>query len=121
MVKSCIIWICGPFPGSTHDLTIARSAVVHQLGLQEKALADKAYIGDSHFLTPYKPAITEEQKEFNRTVHQTRQKIERIIKRIKHFRCLKETWRHELELHSIVFTVCAQITNLCLMHEPLGE
>lgn len=121
MVDSTIIWINGPFPGSTHDLTIARAAFIRRLGIQEKALADKAYVGDMHFIPPYRPARTNAERVWNRQHHQVRQKIERLIKRVKQFCILKETWRHDLDLHHIVFTVCCNITNICLLNEPLDR
>jgi len=51
-----------------HYLTIARSNLIHVLGGDEKALGDKAYVGDSHFIAPYRPAITEEQREWNKCI-----------------------------------------------------
>jgi len=89
-------------------LTIARSHLIHILGTEEKALGDKAYVGNSHFIAPYRPAITEDQKEWNK-YHQVRQKIERVIKRVKQFGCVREVWRHSLEWHPIVFLSVASL------------
>lgn len=115
-----ILWILGPFPGTVHDLRIARTSFVLQLLRGEKALADKAYVGDAHFLTPHRPAVTAEQKEWNALMNQHRQMVERMIKRMKQFRAIKETWRHDLPLHPYVFTVVGNLTNLCLLHQPLN-
>ena len=84
-------------------------------------LADKAYIGDHHFITPFKPAQTEAEKYFNTQVHKQRQKIEKIIRRIKIWRAVKCVWRHGIELHYYVFHVIANITYLLLIINPLDK
>jgi hypothetical protein len=48
-----VIWVSGAYPGSMHDLTIAKTKFINILQNNEIALADKAYIGDFHFLTPF--------------------------------------------------------------------
>ncbi len=42
--------------------------------------------------------------------------------RLKNWRILKRTYRHDIELHGAVFTACAVITQLCVSNgEPLFE
>ncbi|KAL6065845.1 DDE Tnp4 domain-containing protein [Balamuthia mandrillaris] len=36
-------WVNGPFPGSVHDLTIARQGVLNYLSIREILLGDLAY------------------------------------------------------------------------------
>lgn len=118
-----IIWVNGPYKGSTHDLTIARDKLTHQLGKKEKALADKAYIGDWHFITPYKPAVGEQQETFNYNHAAIRQSIERLNRRIKQFHCFVHPWRlkgpSRLTLHKYAFYFVSYITQLELIIHPL--
>lgn len=114
-----IVWCNGPFKGSVHDLTIARSDLIHLLNEGEALLADKAYLGEECFITPHRPARTETEKQFDAIVNKHRQRIERINKRIKHFRSVKEIWRHDISLHHFVFIVVTHITNINLIEKPL--
>ena len=121
MVSPEIIWCNGPYKGSVHDLTIARDSLVQQLNEEEALLGDKAYIGEQCFITPFKPAQGQFEREFNILLYRYRQNIERIIKRMKIFRCIKEEWRHDISLHYLVFIVIANITNLNLLEKPLNK
>jgi hypothetical protein len=48
--------------------------------------------------------------------------IERINKRLKKFRILKEEWRHDLIKHHKIFIIIAGLTNLILKTEsPLDK
>ena len=64
-----IVWVSGPLPGATHDLTAARiRGIVRALAASGLVvLGDKGYIGEDGIRTPYrgrnKPAS---QKESNR-------------------------------------------------------
>jgi hypothetical protein len=119
--SSQIIWINGPYKGSIHDITIAHDQLLDHLLEGECLLGDKGYVGDSHFVTPFKPAVSHEQCCFNKEVYTHRQSIERIIKRIKIFRSVKDVWQHDVELHKFVFHVVAQITNINLIEKPLTK
>lgn len=92
MKSQKIIWVNGPYKGAVHDLTIARDKLTRQLGRREKAWGDPAYIGDSHFITPYKPPKGE-QKTFNYNLAAVRQNIERLNRRIKQYNCFVNKWR----------------------------
>jgi hypothetical protein len=114
-----LIWTAGPFPGSVHDLNIARSGFVLHLLPNEQVLADKAYIGSPYFITPFCPACTVAQKIFNNLVGRKRVCVEQVIKRMKTFCALHHEWRHELPLHGIVFNVIANIVAMAMMIEPI--
>ena len=120
-MNSQIVWCNGPFKGSVPDLTIARQDLVHLLNEGEGLLADKGYIGEECFITPYKPAKNNYEKEFNRQANKQRQIIERIITRIEIFHSVKKEWRHDISLHYFIFYVIANITNLNLMERPLNK
>ena len=48
-------------------------------------LVDRGYIGESCFLQPFKPAISNEEKEFNSTISSIYETIKHTIERIKIF------------------------------------
>lgn len=109
-----IIWVSGGWPGSLHDLTIARqSGILEKLGEGELIIADKAYLGDPHFLTPLKGKATSVHGLcFNKLIAQIRIAVEHTFAYFKAFSCLSKKWRHKLCLHRIVFFVLANIINL---------
>jgi hypothetical protein len=108
-----IVWINGGFPGSHHDLTIARTKLINQIQLNETLLADKAYVGDSHFLTPYKPATTNEQQNWNQQVNQQQAKIEHINSEFKKFNLFRNVYKgKDYKLYSSVFVVVSNVINL---------
>jgi len=70
------VWVNGPYKGAEHDLAIAREKIVFHLDFDETITGDKAYVGDNHFLTPFKPANTLQKNLFNRTLARKHVKIE---------------------------------------------
>lgn len=117
-----IVWMTGGLPGSVHDITMARnSGILNQLLPGELILADKEYIGEDYFVTPFKNPSTNEEWTWNHFIHTTRVIVENIYSRIKAFGCLKQQWRHELTLHPIVFSVICNIVNIELYLHPLRK
>jgi hypothetical protein len=89
-----ILWVSGPLPGATHDLTAARIwGIIGELaGAGLITLADKGYHGaGDHILTPYrgrnKPAS---QKDANRAHAQLRSPGERANAQLKTWRILRK-------------------------------
>jgi len=117
-----IVWVNGPFKGSTHDKTISDNGIGIALEIsKEKCLADKGYIGSSYCIYPYKPPRGHQQRMFNKYHYKVRQSIERCFKRVKQFHCLKNTWRHSIQQHPIIFAVTCYITQLNLYSHPLTK
>jgi hypothetical protein len=108
-----IVWLSGGFPGSMHDLTIARtSGIIDKLDEGEFILADKAYLGDQHFLTPLKGTPSTLQGQlFNYIISHLRIIVEHTFSKIKVFKCLTAKWRHDLCLHKVVFFVLSNVIN----------
>ena len=89
-----ILWVSGPLPGATHDLTAARIwGIVRELAAAGLVvLADKGYIGaGEHMHTPYrgrnKPAS---QKAANRAHAQLRSPGERANAQLKTWHILRK-------------------------------
>ena len=89
----------------------------------DKGLGDKGYQGAANLLTPKKKtslrALTPEETEANRLIGIARVTVERIIGRLKSFRCLSTPWRSSIYSHPKWFKVLANIVNLSLDIHPL--
>ena len=65
-----IVWFYGGLPGSIHDLDVARqSAILTLLLLEDFIMADKGYIGDSRFITPFKQPQTGGEHRYNSLIY----------------------------------------------------
>lgn len=105
--------------GATHDLTLLRESGVH-LHPETALVADAGYQGVAHdhplSLTPHKATehrpLSEEQRYENRVLAHFRQKIEHVIRRLKIFRVLKETYRHRCRRFGLRLRLLAALVNL---------
>jgi hypothetical protein len=114
-----ICWLNGGYPGSVHDLTMARQGGITEfLKQHEFIFADKGYIGDNAFLTPVRSPTTFVELLWNYLLSIERTIVEHVIG-LKIFACLAATWRHELILHPVVVNVVAQITNIDMCFFPV--
>ena len=66
-----------------------------------------------HKKSKYKP-LTDDQKKYNKSLSQTRVKIENINREIKIFRVCKETRRQKQKKHNLFWNLVAGIVNLKL-------
>ena len=111
------------FVGSAHDLTIFReSGFSEHLLESEKILADKGYIGDPSFLTPFRghrDKLSEEQKAWNKIVAKRRIAIEHLFSRVKVFKFTDTDWRHEITKHEMCFLTLLNIINVDLVTRPI--
>ena len=89
--------------GREHDFRVfKRSKCAVNINPKTELLADSGYQGVQHFhpnsLTPHKRSkkkpLTKEQKAHNKALASRRVVAERIIRRLKVFHILKETYRH---------------------------
>lgn len=118
-----IVWLNGPYKGSVHDLTIARDKVTKKMNNNEKALADKGYIGEEKFCCPIKRRnLTPQEMAFNTMHYQVRQSIERLNGRIKGFKCFQSPWRNRnYHLHKVAFFVVVGLIQLDMPFHPLTQ
>ena len=66
-----------------------------------------------HKKSKHKP-LTDDQKKYNKSLSQTRVKIENINREIKIFRVCKETRRQKQKKHNLFWNLVAGIVNLKL-------
>jgi len=120
-----ICWIAGAVPGSVHDITLSRTIGIvhynHLLQPEERILADKGYIGESIFLTPIKGALNDMEHGWNSFINSHREIVEHTFARLKNFGCLSQKWRHDIDLHSIVFQLVCQIVNVDASFRPIHK
>ena len=127
MKKPKILHISNAFPGSVHDLTIARISGLENelLHNHETCIGDKAYQGSPAFVAPFKnyrnAPLSIYQIMFNQLLEKYRNFVERVNKRLKIFQCIKQQWRHPIEKHPLVFTAVSIIVNLSFSFRPLNE
>ena len=123
MERDEIVWVRGGVAGSVHDITIARQCFTQHLLPGEAALGDKGYQdSNGHFITPVKgSALSEEDEHWNNAVEKKRKRIERVNKRVKEFRIVKEPFRNDTAKHAKVFRVVCKITNVKLLFWPLNK
>ena len=107
-----IVWVSRPVPGSVHDLKLARMGWMKNLLPEEKVLADKGYIGESCFVTPFKNPTYEYQFEANQAIGRARIFVEHVMGLIKNFRAMSTRWRHERFSHGLAFKVIAELVNI---------
>ena len=111
-----VVWINGPFPASTHDITIFRSKDNPADGLMARIPYGKRAVGDSGYGgEPEKVAITRrgddaETKKFKARV---KSRHENFNGRLKNFRILLLPFRHGTDKHKEVFESCC----ICMQHE----
>ena len=103
-----IVWIYGPFPcGKWPDIKIYRRRLKHMLRPGEMVEADAGY-RDATVPLPNDHVSQSDRmaKEHARARHET------VNKRLKQFRCLKNTFQHELQKQQYCFKAAAVCTQL---------
>lgn len=108
-----VVWKFGGYPcGEFPDLKLARQSYVHAVRAGEKTIADRGYPDDTFFILPNNLNANKHKRIMSR--HET------INKRIRHFKVLKETFRHDLDLHPIIFHAVVNLVQLQIQDgEPL--
>ena len=119
-----IVWVNGPFPcGDYNDITIFRSALLHELDEDERVECDDGYGGEAPSICkiPKKQRFYDDKdKLVMRGMVRSRQ--ETVNKRLKQFNCLKTQFRHDVLYHGTFFRAAAVLTQLSLKHiEPLFQ
>jgi hypothetical protein len=108
------------YPGKVHDFGIYKEQKKRDrfLGIPKKG--DSGYQGigkyDAHAEIPFKKPkngeLTEEQKAYNRDLSRKRIKVENVIREVKTFKILSETYRNRRRDHGIKTNIIAGIVNM---------
>ena len=104
--------------GATHDLRLLRESktAIHS---ETELIADAGYQGiqrqHPHTRTPKKASklhpLTDIQRSNNRRLAQVRLPVEHVIRRLKIFRILKETYRHRRRRFGLRVNLIAALCN----------
>lgn len=115
----------GPFVGSTSDIKIFRSKLKEKmLEFNYLGLADGTYQGEQGVLTVPPRGYKKDTpaQRVNRKAQSSRRiQVENFFGRMKLFRVLKTTYRHNILDHYAIFNVVLQITKMDLMINPLRK
>jgi len=103
-----IVWICGPFPAATPDITIFRYKLKELLLPFEWVMADRGYRGERKCITPY-DAFNYQHK---RSMAALRSRHETVNRRFKTFGALKQMFRNSPDMHNIFFRAAAVVIQL---------
>ena len=103
-----IVWICGPFPGATNDITIFRYRLKNMLLPFEKVMGDRGYQGDEACHTPYNAR----NNQHARSMAVLRSRQETVNRRFKVFKALKHCFRHPTEKHHVFFRAAAVLVQM---------
>ncbi|KAL7516630.1 hypothetical protein ACHAWF_000064 [Thalassiosira exigua] len=111
IITGDIVWIHGPARCGKNDVTLAREAFIGFLDNNEKAVADRGYVGeDDHLKTP---SIWHYQTDKEKSIaHIAGLRHETVNGRLKIFQVLTKPFRHSLDKHSSCFRAVAVITQL---------
>ena len=116
-----IVWINGPFPcGAYPDSLIFEMRLKDKLGENERVEADEGYkkFDPIHAVTPAYATGNARQELSNKV----RARQETINRRFKQWNALGKRFRHDLDLHHVVFEAVAVITQLAILNgEKLFE
>lgn len=112
--------VSNTYPGRIHDFGIYKEQKKRDrfLGIPKKG--DSGYQGigtyDRHAEIPFKKPkngkLTDEQKAYNRNLSRKRIKVENVIREVKIFKILSETYRNRRRNHGIKTNIIAGIVNM---------
>lgn len=120
IISGDIVWINGPFPpGEYNDLTIFRNSLISHLDDGERCEADDGYLGEAPQFIKC-PACVTNESEREELQQRVRSRHETVNNRFKMWGILRQTFRHDLQLHGDVFRAIAVLTQLAIENgEPL--
>lgn len=110
-------------PGRQHDFSLLKqSRCSHKLHKNIELLADSGYQGvakiHANSRTPYKrwrgKTLSPQQLDHNRTLAKARICVEHVIRKLKVFRILKETYRHRRRRFALRLILIAVLYNFDL-------
>lgn len=98
--SSRLVWIAGPYPASTHDITIFRKALKGKIPAGKRAVADLGYRGEPDVVAFRNDFDDKRTKEFKGRVGA---RHESFNGRLKAWKILDVSFRHGVGNHQTVF------------------
>ena len=104
---NALVWLKGPKPASTHDITVFREELKNKIPDGKRVVGDNGYRGEPNTIST--PNV-HDPAELRRFKSRARARHETLNARLKNFKCLAERFRHGIENHHICFeAVCVII------------
>ena len=113
IIEGNLVWVEGPYPAGTPDITIFRNGLSHHLDPFERVEADDGYVGEAprQVKCPKSAANPTENLGMQSRV---RSRHETLNGRFKCWGILKQTYRHDVAKHGQVFRAIAVIIQLAI-------
>lgn len=111
-----VVWVNGPFPAGTHDITIFRRDLLHEIEIDERVLADRGYNGEPDYLVTATYFIKKGNMQLLRDYYVVRARHETFTRRLKVWNILGHRFRHNLRLHGVAFNAVAVIEQIKMEH-----
>ena len=113
IIAGNLVWVEGPYPAGTPDITIFRNGLSHHLDPFEHVEADDGYIGEAprQVKCPKSAANPTENLGMQSRV---RSRHETLNGRFKCWGILKQIYQHDVAKHSQVFWAIAVIIQLAI-------
>ena len=117
--RSRIVQMQGPYPASTHDITIFRNGLKQQTPFGKRGIGDNGYRGEREILSL---PNSHDHPELRKFKSRARARQESLNTRIQNFNILKDRFRHNIKKHKIVFeAVCVIVQYQFDNGSPLFE
>ena len=107
-----IVWINGPFKAGESDLNIYRECLREYLCDDEGVECDQFYQGDPRLKNPK----VHQGARYRRQKKEVRARQENLNARLKRFKVLDDSFRHDLSKHGECFRAVAVLTQIGLNH-----
>lgn len=107
--RAKVVWINGPFRGGEHDKVIYTKGLQEKIPQGKKIIADRVYGGKAQPDDNIKLALPNacDDKQLANFKSRVRARHESFNGRLKMFKCLSDTYRHNSDKHKYVFFAVA--------------
>ncbi len=113
IIAGNLVWLEGPYPAGTPDITIFRNCLSHHLDPFERVEADDGYVGEAPRRVKC-PACAANPTENLAMQSRVRSRHESLNGRFKCWGNLKQIYRHDIAKHGQVFRAIAVIIQLAI-------
>jgi len=114
-----LVWINGPFPAGTHDITVFRGGLKNMIPAGKRAIGDNGYRGEPYVLSV---PSSHDSPALRQLKGRARARQETFNARIKDFKILFDCFRHDIAKHqTIVHAVCVIVQYQMENGSPLFE
>jgi DDE superfamily endonuclease len=104
IIDGHLIWVNGPFPAATHDVTVFRRDLKAKIPHGGKLIGDKGYLGEQNLISTPNSTDPRDVRKFK---SRARSRHETFNAKVKTFECISGQFHHGIAKHKIAFeAVC---------------